>query len=64
MFPQCRVCADVLISCLNRACLKGPFYSAPKYLPKGMQLGGRFACSRAGAGEETIVAFGEGEAQA
>ena len=25
-----------------------------------MQLGGRFACSRAGAGQEIIVSFGEG----
>ena len=64
------VCAGVLISCLNRACLKGPPYSAPKHLytcqykPKGMELGGRFACSREGAGQETIVSFGKGEAQA
>ena len=29
-----------------------------------MQFGGRFACSRAGAGQEIIVSFGEGEAEA
>ena len=55
---------------LNRACLKGPPYSALKHLytcqykPKGMELGGQFACSREGAGQETIVSFGKGESQA
>ena len=41
MFPQCRVCAEVLIlSCLNRACLKGPLYSTPKHLPANINQEG------------------------
>ena len=40
MFSQCGVCAGVLISCLNRDCLKGPFYSAPKHLPANINQKG------------------------
>ena len=80
MSPQCRGCAGVLISRLIRACLKGPLNSVPKHLPiylyiyiyiyicqykpKGVQLGGQFACSPAGADQKIIVSMGEGEAQA
>ena len=35
-----------------------------QYKPKGVLLGGQFACSRAGANQEIIVSVGEGEAQA
>ena len=72
MFPQCHGCAGVLISRLNRACLKGPLNSAPKLLPihicqyksKGVLLGRKLACSRTGADQEIFVSVGEGEAQA
>ena len=40
MFPQCRVCAGVLISCLNKAGLKGPLYSAPNHLPANINQKG------------------------
>ena len=70
MSAQCRGCAGILISRLNRACLKRPLNSAPniylyicQYKPKGVLLGGQFACSRAGADQEIIVSVGEGEAR-
>ena len=52
MFPQCRVCAGVLISCLNRDCLKVSNgakirnrynqvpHSAPKHLPANINQKG------------------------
>ena len=66
------MCAGVFIFCLNRACLKGPLYSAPKHLPacinqKGCNLvvdSHVLGQGGGGGGQEIIVSFGDGEAKA